>query len=317
MMKTMKRVICSLLLVMLCMSGTSVFAAKIKQIAQTQTSVTIQWTAPFTDNNETIMNYVIEYQENEFSEVKSYKVPVTSRTYTIQGLLPGDTFMISMMGESRYLKDDGSYKNEMNYDFESLYVSTIPAKVDGLKVEDWSEEDVHLKWKSQPGVSGYEIIVENSKGKLIAKRNRTFQDELWDCPVRYSDIFKVKVRAYQEINDKLFYGEYSDYEYLIPQPKVKNVKVKKGKLSFKWNKIAGATGYDVYVSYRQHYGYKKVASLKGSKHSLTIKKFNRKKISKNKKYYIYVVAKKKVGSVILKSDAFYTYSSLDNNTWTI
>jgi len=78
-------------------------------------------------------------------------------------------------------------------------------------------------------------------------------------------------------------------------------------LNVRWNKIAGVTGYDIYVSTKRDSGYKKVASVGRNTTRTNISRFNKKKFSKNKGYYVYVEAKKKVGKT--------TYKSNSRNTW--
>ena len=78
-------------------------------------------------------------------------------------------------------------------------------------------------------------------------------------------------------------------------------------MKINWGKIKGASGYTVYVSTKRNSGYKKVASVKGSKSSVTVKKLKGKKFKSSKTYYVYIVAKKKAGGVTYTTGVNYTY----------
>lgn len=102
------------------------------------------------------------------------------------------------------------------------------------------------------------------------------------------------------------YTVYSDWFYFSTAPKVKKIKIKKNKLTVKWDKIKGTTRYVVLVSNKKNKGYKAVGVTK--KKSITIKKYKGKKFNKNKKYYISVVAVKTVkGKNYLSQVSLYTY----------
>ncbi len=85
--------------------------------------------------------------------------------------------------------------------------------------------------------------------------------------------------------------------------------LKGGKLSIKWNKVSGVSGYYVYASTSRNSGYKKVKTISSnSKKQPSAKfKFANKKFSKNKTYYICVTAYKKVNGSIKESAGHYVY----------
>ena len=121
-------------------------------------------------------------------------------------------------------------------------------------------------------------------------------------------MYTVKVRAYLDINGQKTYGEWSDTAYLFTQPMVVKNGVKingKGQMTVKWDKINGVDGYEVYVSTKETKGYKKVAKVSSKKGSVTVKKFKKKSFSKKKTYYVYIVAKKKVGGDVYTSGRHY------------
>ena len=82
-------------------------------------------------------------------------------------------------------------------------------------------------------------------------------------------------------------------------------------MSLTWTKNKAIAKYKVYVSSKsKETGFKKVATLKGSKTSYTITKVGKKKISRKKKYYVKIVPYVKDGKKAHKSDSFVIYSPL-------
>jgi hypothetical protein len=76
----------------------------------------------------------------------------------------------------------------------------------------------------------------------------------------------------------------------------------------------GVTGYNVYVSDKKTSGYKKVKSVKANKSSVTVSKYGKKKFKKNKTYYIYVQAYKKVNGQTFTTGVNYVTVLKRNST---
>ena len=108
--------------------------------------------------------------------------------------------------------------------------------------------------------------------------------------------------------DRQFYTfsvNFNGYSQAIQKEKVKILKPKaaKKKATIKWKKISYASGYEIYRSTKAKKGFKKIATVKGSKSSYVSKKLKSKK-----KYYYKVRAFVKVGN-----KKFYSqYSAVKN-----
>ena len=124
----------------------------------------------------------------------------------------------------------------------------------------------------------------------------------------YSKWHKARVRAYVNINGVKKYGAWSAYSYMGHQPEVISAKQvgSKNQVKVKWDTISGSTGYTVYMSTKKNSGYKKVGTTK--KTNLTVSKIGKTKLKKNKTYYVYVLANKKVGKTTYSSPANWTWS---------
>lgn len=271
------------------------------QKGQTQNSVTISWNKP---SYGTVTGYKL-YFGKDYSDV-SNKAPIilsgNATSYTFQKLSPGTQYYVRILYS--YTTDYGSYTDSY---LSSDYLVTLPGKVTGVKQKQWWRYilSVDAEWKRQTGASGYQYIIRDSKNKVKKKVTSSYGTTA-DCKIKNNMLYTLTVRAYTDLNGKRYYGQWSDKAYLFTQPKVSKLSIKGNKLTIKWGKINGVTGYDVYVSTKQKKGYTKVKAVSYKKNSVTITKLRKAKINKKKNYYVYIVAKKKVGKRMYSSGVNYT-----------
>ncbi|MCD8021079.1 MAG: fibronectin type III domain-containing protein [Clostridiales bacterium] len=288
-----------------------VSAASITQTGQTQTKVTIAWDQP--DDN--VTKYDIYYRDynsssSDYTFYKSYSADTTSATIT--GLSAGSKYYVRIYYDytRTYSSGSSTYSSYMYF----YYAVTLPGKVTGLKQNRWWYFALEFDpvWDKQNGVDGYQYIVYKSNGKKF-KSGTTSSAYCYVDNISNSQIYTMKVRAYTTINGTKYYGAWSKTGYFFTQPRIKSVKATSGKLTIKWGKVSGATSYNIYVSTKKTSGYKKVKTVSKSKNSVTIKKFNKKKIKKNKTYYVYVQTVKKTSSGTYTSGRLYYWNSKDTS----
>lgn len=280
----------------------------ITQTDATTDSVTISWEAPsyYTPINYKVsLGHVDEDYNTTWELVQTLSATQTSTVLT--GL---------EAGSHQKIKITYDYYNYSNVLTEATLASsytgiyTLPGKVTNVKQERWYYFILtfNATWDKQDAVDGYEYYVYKSNGKVKEKGTVT-SNSLSVNDISNSMVYTVKVRAYKTINGEKVYGAWSKKAYFFTQPRVTKAKVSSKKLTVKWGKVNGATGYDVYVSTKETSGYKKVKSVGKNTRSVTIKKFKGKKISSKKTYYVYVVTKKKVGSTTYKSGKLYYWNT--------
>lgn len=314
--KSMKGFIAIFVMVMtFYVTGITSVAATITQAAQDKNSVTITWPA-----QESAVEYYVGIGADmqtarAQAESKAITLPAATTSYTFSGLTEGTSYYAYV--RYKYVsKSNKTYESSVGYE----EIVTLPGKVTGVNQSKWwyYAKSVDFEWNAQgaAGAVRYEYVVRDNKNKVL-KTDDTSSNRGGYSSVKNNKLYKLQVRAYIVVNGQKIYGEWSDIAYLFTQPMVKKASVSGNKLKISWGKIDGMTGYDVYVSTKEKSGYKKVKSLSKSKSSLTVSKLKGKKFSKKKKYYIYIVGKKKVGKITYTSGKHYTYEAKQGKlNWT-
>lgn len=105
--------------------------------------------------------------------------------------------------------------------------------------------------------------------------------------------YTYKVRAYKVSQGITIYGDYSKAVSVKPALKKTRVslKSKKRKVTIRWKKVDGASGYQIYRSQKKSRGYKRIKTITKGR---TVK-YTTKKMKKGKRYYYKVRAYRKVG----------------------
>ncbi len=310
----MKKSIQKLLMAMFVLAATMILmpatdakaAYGLTQSNPSKNAITVQW-SPTTNRNAT--EYRV-YVGNNYSDQTLYKtLPLTTTSITIGNLPAGVERSVSV--KYTYIS---TYDNSVS---ESTLGSgdfkTIPDKVSNVRQDRWYYyiKQFNVVWDEVQAADSYEYIVYNSKGKKLQTGTTTKYGRNFSYSKKVSNnmVYKVKVRAISEIMGTTYTTPWSEYCYCFTQPRVKSVKATNGKLAIKWDKITGATGYDVYVSTNPKKGYKKVKTVGKNTSSVTVKKVKGKKVKKSKTYYVYVESVKKVGKKKNTSGRLYYWNS--------
>ena len=308
-MKQTRRILITLLLgVVIAFAGkTTSEAATITQTTQTQDSITINFDSGLTGSSVlTVWKATLQVKDDNYNDVlvqESAALTPDVKDYTFIGLAPGTEYRVRV---------DYTYKGSSGKEYstdKSTAICTAPGKVTGLNQTTWwyYVKSVDFAWDKQSACK-YEWVAYQGK-KQVANGSESSTNK-GSFSIKNNKLYTVQVRAYETINGQVLYGDWSDTAYLFTQPMISNKKGVvidgSGKMKVKWEKIDGVTGYEVYVSTKELTGYKKVASVKAKKGSATIKKLGKKKFSKKKTYYVYIMAKKKVDGVTYTSGRHYT-----------
>ncbi len=196
---------------------------------------------------------------------------------------------------------------------DSVYMRTVPAKVSRIAMTNYWDISAEGKyeWTYNANADGYQYQVQKSNGKKTYFTGHTTSSYFYAKPYPKGVFVKARVRAYITIGNKKVYGAWSGYTYSASNKKMTARRIaKRKKISLKWKKISGACGYKVYISTKSNSGFKKVKTLSAKKTKYTITKYGKKKLKKNKTYYVQLkyltkVGKKKVTSPIIGTVTVY------------
>lgn len=163
-------------------------------------------------------------------------------------------------------------------------------------------------WAQDPNrkSNGYEVEVRKIKGNKLVSTIDSTSTYSRSIKVGKNTPYKYRVRLYAVSNGTKLYSGWSSYRYFCIQKvtgkKHYRLNSKWAKIKLKWGKVTGASGYTVYMSTSRDGKYKKVKSLGKKAKSVTLTKYGKSKLNKNKTYYIKVVAKVKDGKKTIKND---------------
>ena len=272
----------------------------LRQTTATTSSITISWTASEGATSYEIVRFV---NNNEYVVGST-----TSTTYTVDGFnnkLKNDTYVgvrpvRTVNGFSA--KTTGFYNTEYLSPYK---INLVPEKVQGLAITNYynSLKEVTFGFTQPEYHDGYVYELYTYKKKKVSSGNLSSISYNTLKNIK-NQFYKLRVRAYVTIDNKNYYGAWSDYTVFALQPKV-GLKKSGKKLKITWKKVSGAKNYTVYMSTSKTGGYKKLTTTK--KRAYTAKKFKKKKLNKKKTYYVYVVANRKEGKKTYKSKAVNCY----------
>lgn len=179
------------------------------------------------------------------------------------------------------------------------YNITVP-KMSGAKVSKYTKDSLTFSWKKNNVVSGYEIYnSKNRREKKITKKT-TVKGTVSKLSAGKSYTFRI--RAYVSKSGKYYYGPFTTIKTATAPKSTKISKLtssKKKQVTVKWNKVSGATQYEIYRSTSKKGKYTKIGTSKKTS-------YTDKKATGGKKYYYKV----RVCKTISKKNYYSSYSSV-------
>lgn len=155
--------------------------------------------------------------------------------------------------------DIESFKTEKRYndDDEDDYTSTTVGTVRALSLKVQNRNEVALEWSAVSGADGYEVYLSEDGGSYKHVLTTKYVKEII-TDLEYNTSYRVKVRAYKEVNGREKYGSYSSaksfkterYSSSINNEdvgKVTNVKatVTGSTVYLSWKSVPGAVKYEI------------------------------------------------------------------------
>lgn len=279
----MKRTVKNLVAIVFCLSmvlATCVSAFALGTVSKptataTYNSITLTW--PAVSKADGYEVYVAS--GNSWKKLAT----TSSRTYTHKNLKINTTYKYRVRAY-----DKGVFKTTYGSFSSTASAKTALAKVTGLKVSAANSSAIKLVWNKVAGATGYQLYYY-SNNKWVYKGKTTANSI--KVAGKLGVTYRYAVRAYRTVSNKNYYGSFSSSIYakcaLYAPSGAKLGTVTATSAALSWNKVTGATGYQVYM---------KVGSNWVRQANLTATQYTLSKLTAGTNYNIRIRAFAKVSS---------------------
>lgn len=239
--------------------------AKVKNIRQSakdtaSASAVLSW-----DKVSDATGYVIySYGSNS-----SYIGKTTTNSFRLKGLKPGSSRKIIVYS---YINRDG--KNYFSPASSAFTAVSAPAAVTSVRTTDITETSAVLRWNKAAGADHYAVYrYEKGKGYVYVASTT---GNSYTVKGKAGTAYRMSVRAVRTAGGMKLYSAYSDASYVVFRPAQTKLSATAGNnsVTLKWNKVAGATGYEVFLYTAD--GYKKLKTLSASANTYEVTGLKRK-----------------------------------------
>ena len=193
------------------------------------------------------------------SESGTYYLRTTRSTtsYTNTALTTGKTYYYKVRA---YKIVDGE---KLYGDFSEIVSSKPQLSSTTAKVSSASYNSNKVTWNSVSGASGYEVYRATSNGGTYSLRTTRSTTSYTNTELTTGKTYYYKVRPYRLVDGKKVYGDFSVVVSSSPKLTTPSVTLSAGykKATVKWNKISGASGYEIYRSSSKSGTYSRVKSV--------------------------------------------------------
>ena len=151
-------------------------------------------------------------------------------------------------------------------------------------------------------ITGYKVAYTSYKTKKTTTKfyNNRYTFTL---PLQKDAFYKVEIYPYLTLQGKKFVSTTPTTRYVAKGIVPKKAGNTRNSMTIKWNKVAGAQSYTVYVKYPGNSSYKKAATTSANSFRLN-------NMTLGTRYYVKIAANKKAGKKTWQSDknsAYYLY----------
>lgn len=186
---------------------------------------------------------------------------------------------------------------------ESEAENIAPGKTAVSKDYSCTSDAVRIHWEQCEGADGYDVYKYSSSAKKW-ERISTVSDTLnfRDDGLISGTTYMYRIRAFVQTDGAAVMGEFSDIITTATRPaKVEEKKAytrTDNKIRINWNKVSGATGYEIYRKSSVNAAYKKMATVGSSE-----TEYLDRELKANQTYYYRVKAVKTVGGKTIAGES--------------
>ena len=180
---------------------------------------------------------------------------------------------------------------ETNSDY-NIRISPHLSNVTGFKTSSTSTNAIKLKWNKVSGADGYIIYrYDNSKKSWVRVAKGKYNGTYTVKKLKAGTSYKFAVKAYKTVSGKEITSASYPQLTTSTNPTTVSFKLTAGtkKVSVKWSKVTGASGYKVYYKTSKNGSWKTLKTCNNKTTSYT-----KTKLTKGKTYYFTVKAYRKL-----------------------
>ncbi len=261
--------------------------------------------------------------ETKISAVESVTLSVTEYVYDGKAKKPKVTVKTS---DGKVLEKDkdytvtypegrtaiGDYKVKVEFKNKYSGSKTLTFKIRAGVTSSLSAKSylnsIKLTWNKVSNATGYRIYLYNTKTKKYEKYADTKKSALSVKKLKSGTKYKFRIKAYTVVGSKTYIT--ASYKYIAAVTKPAAVTLnsaisnRRGEVELKWNKISGASGYQVVYSENTKFkSLERVTVSSSKKKSATVKK-----LKSGKRYYFKVRAYKSISG----KKVYGPYSAVKN-----
>ena len=245
-----------------------------------------------------------------YGEMEKAVTKVTAkRSMTLKKLSPNVSYTVLVYAIRTNAAGTFATPPDLSAYGASYAMPTLPEPVSGISCDVFwpAVGSAQFSWKRQLTAHGYQYVIYDYKAKkkiYTATVSRHSYESTYTPlnTLKPNTFYAIRVRSYVLMNGKKKYSEWSKLHYFGGSGKTDYITMKTAnkKLSLKWQKVKGASYYNVYVSTEKPAGLAQMTCVKKKVKAtaLTVKKLNGKWIQKKGTYWAAVEA-------VRKSDALY------------
>ncbi len=228
---------------------------------------------------------------------KTPKVSVRVIDSQKNALKEGEDYTVSIVGSEKRVGTHtakitfkGKYSGSGRVSFD-----IVPGKTAKITASE-STSYIKLTWSEVKGATGYRVYQYNSKAKKYENIASVKGGNSYTVKnLKSGTAYKFYVKAYTKLADgKVYWGSAVKAEFATKPGKaaIKVTSTTKKTAQLSWDKISGATGYQVYYSTSKKGDYKKLKSTSAVSYKKT-------GLTSGKTYYFKVRAYKKAGGKVI------------------
>lgn len=207
-------------------------------------------------------------------------------------------------------KSESGYVTDNSYNYKYINAKTL------TKQPSLNQFGITNSWFN---INSYKLEVSNTIGShdgvqfqflnLSGKAKKTVtttSDYAYVDKFVNGTFYKYRARTFVKCGASNKYSKWSSVRTIAMPKSISGTASSKKVIRMNWGKISGASGFDVYISNKQHSGYKKVKSLSAKNRSITIKKYGKKALKKGHTYYLRLIPKAKSGKKTIKAQIYWS-----------